>query len=427
MRRRGIGLAAMAALTACNSKPSEPPPRIETFASAAVIAPTAAPSVIAVARAASDRTPRAPSRASSTGNDACNPLRGPIQLGLTGAATLWMDDDAGPDMDPTIVFNREGSPRRVTLPALPKINAAKRAGRKPERLALGEPASRATAPGCAHAGGFLFCMSTSGALHRTTLTGEGHTLIGNGRAGAPISASTIGPAHTVVAFLADRKTTEGLVTMAFAALDESAPVQLSEEGSGATFVALAPRADHALAMYIDARRALTPLHARTLAVKAGKLDLGTDAVIFVGEGTEGRRAGAVVVGPSGAAFGLLPLFKDTTTFGLAAIRIDERPRDDAAVTWSAYPGGLDNAPVATTSGASPVRVLRVLPASSEATAKKVLELGEIDDSGAWKPLCAVAERGSFNDVSLLADRFGTLWIVYTDGDGTWIERRGKAL
>jgi hypothetical protein len=354
-------------------------------------------------------------------------LRGPIQLGLTGAAILWMDDDAGPDMDPRIVFNREGIPRRVTLPRLPKADAAKPAGTKPERLALGEPVERATAPGCASAGGFLYCMSTSGALHRTTLAGDGDTLIGAGRPGASISASPIGAGHTVVAFLGDRKTSEGLMTLAFAALDDSPPVQLSEDGSGATFVALAPRADHALAMYIDARRALTPLHARTLAVKVGKLDLGSDAVIFVGEGTEGRSAGAVVVGPSGAAYGLLPIFKDATTFGLAAIRIDERPRDDAAVTWSAYPGGLDNAPVATTIGVSPVRVLRVRPASSEPTAKKVLELGEIEDSGAWKPLCAVAERGSFNDVSLLADRFGTLWIVYTDGDGTWIERRGKPL
>jgi len=61
-------------------------------------------------------------------------------------------------------------------------------------------------------------------------------------------------------------------------------------------------------------------------------------------------------------------------------------------------------------------VLRVRPASSEATSKKVLELGEIADSGAWKALCSVAERGSFSDVSLLADRFGTLWITYTDGE-----------
>ena len=215
--------------------------------------------------------------------------------------------------------------------------------------------------------------------------------------------------------------------MAFAALDDGPTVQLSEDGSGATFVALAPRADQVVAMYIDARRALTPLHARVLSLKAGKLDLDRDAVLFVGEGTEGRTGGAMVVGPSGAAYGLLPIFKDMTTFGLAAIRIDERPRDDAEVTWSTYPGGLDSAPVAATSGVSPMRVLRVRPTSAEPKAKKMLELGEIEDSGAWKPLCSLAERMSFSDVTLLADRFGTLWITYTDGDGTWIERRGKLL
>ena len=367
-----------------------------------------------------------PSRPLSTGKDACTLLRGPIQLGMTGAATLWLEDEAGPDMDPRIVFNREGIPRRVTLPAAAKGDATKPAGKKPERLALGEPAERATAPGCASAGGYLFCMSAAGALHRTTLAGENDVVIGQGRPGASIAASAIGPGHTVAAFLGDRKTTEGVVTMAFAALDTATPVQLSEDGSGATFVALAPRGDQAVAMYIDARRALTPLHARVLSWKAGRLDLDCDAVLFVGEGTEGRTTGAMVVGPSGPTYGLLPIFKDTTTFGLATIRIDERPRDDAEVTWSTYPGGLDNAPVAATSGVSPMRALRVLPASGDAGAKRVLELGEIADSGAWRPLCAVAERASFNDVSLLADRSGTLWIVYTDGDGTWIERRGRA-
>jgi hypothetical protein len=439
MRRTGIGVVALAASAACHGKPSEPARATEASAAPTVIASIAAPppsvtaSVASAATAAPSasaiepKAPRAPSRSAATGRDACNLLRGPIQLGLTGAPTLWMDDDGGPDMDPRIVFNRKGIPRRVTLPPPPRVEATKAAGKKPERLALGEPAERATAPGCASAGGFLFCMNAEGALHRTTLAGEGDTVIGSGRAGASVTASAIGPGHTVVAFLVDRKTTEGLVTMAFAALDDGPPVQLSEDGSGATFVALAPRADQAVAMYIDARRALTPLHARVLSVKAGKLELDRDAVLFVGEGTEGRTSGAMVVGPSGPAYGLLPLFKDTTTFGLASIRIDERPRDDAEVTWSTYPGGLDSAPVAATSGVSPMRVLRVLPTSSAPAAKKALELGEIEPSGAWKPLCVVAERGSFNDVGLLADRFGTLWITYTDGDGTWIERRGKPL
>ncbi|MFS8067383.1 MAG: hypothetical protein ACMG6S_13565, partial [Byssovorax sp.] len=130
MRRRGIGVAALAALTACNGKPSEPARRIETSAAPAAIASIAAPPSIPVASAAAVapsasgsevKSARAPGRSISTGKDACNLLRGPIQLGLTGVATLWMDDDGGPDMDPRIVFNREGIPRRVTLPPAPRV------------------------------------------------------------------------------------------------------------------------------------------------------------------------------------------------------------------------------------------------------------------------------------------------------------------
>ena len=73
---------------------------------------------------------------------------------------------------------------------------------------------------------------------------------------------------------------------------------------------------------------------------------------------------------SGPAFGLLPGFKDATTFGVAAIRIDEQPRDDAPVTWSTYPSGMDRAAIAATRGVSPRRVLLARPASSDAKGKK---------------------------------------------------------
>jgi hypothetical protein len=268
-------------------------------------------------------------------------------------------------------------------------------------------------------------MAIDGAIHRMTLTGEGDTIIANGKPATSIAATLLGGSG-LLAFLADRRTTEGFVTMAFAALDGAPPVQLSEDGSGATFVALAPRGDRVVAMYIDARRALTPLHARVLTGEAGKLRLGTDAVLFVGEGTDTRPIGALALGESGPAFGLLPSFKDVTTFGVAAIRIDEEPHDDASVTWSTLPAGLERAPIAATHGISPVRVAVVRPASSEPKAKRALELGEIDPSGTFKALCVAAESSKFADVSLTADRLGTLWLAYTDAKGTWIERRGMA-
>jgi hypothetical protein len=86
---------------------------------------------------------------------------------------------------------------------------------------------------------------------------------------------------------------------------------------------------------------------------------------------------------------------------------------------------MDHAAIAATRGVSPRRVLLSRPASNEPKANKVLELGEIEESGAFKALCTVAEGQGFADLGLTADRFGTLWLTYTDAEGTWIERRGK--
>jgi hypothetical protein len=329
------------------------------------------------------------------------------------------------DGDPRVVFNRDGVPRAAVLPAPAKKpeGAAKGAKpAKPERLALGEPAERASAPGCAFARGSFYCIDKSGAIHRSLLEGEGGTVVAQARPGSPVAASSIGGTHVVYAFLADRRTTEGATTVAFAALDDATPITLSEDGSGATFVALAARGEEALAMYIDARRVLTPVHARVLTAP-GKLVLGPDAVVFVGSGTDGRTPGAIAHGGTGHALALLPIDKDERAFGMAAIRIEEQPRDDAATTWSLYPAAPDRPAIAATQGVWPIRVLRVRPAEADPKGKKVLELGEVDAAGAFKALCPVAEGGSYWDLAMLVDPAGALWLAYTDGDGTWIEKR----
>ena len=210
--------------------------------------------------------------------------------------------------------------------------------------------------------------------------------------------------------------------MAFAAVDDGPPLTLSEDGSGATFLSLAARGEEVLAMYIDARRVLTPVHARVLTY-AGKLVLGPDAVLFVGSGTDSRIAGAIARGATGHELVLLPIDRDERTYGLAAIRVEEQPRDDAATTWSAYPAAPERSAVAATLGAWPIRVLHVRPIDAQPRAQVMLELGEVDAAGAWRALCPVAQGKTFRDLSMLVDGAGALWIAYTDGDGTWIERR----
>jgi hypothetical protein len=452
---RAAALVAVACgLIACRGQGGSEAPTAKASASAA--ASIAAPSVSSIASPASSASSAmaAGPAASASGalvasatasasavaklpplspGDPCNVLRGPLQLPFTGPAAVSPRGDARPEDDARIFMNRDGlafvvtlpepPPRRAPAPKAPADNPGAIAT-APPRVRQKEPAERSTAPGCVFAGGFVHCMAMSGTVHRTTLNGDGDAAIAAGRPGSSLAATLL-DGKPLLGFLADRKTTEGVVTMAFASLDGGPATQVSEDGSGATFITLAPRGEKVVAMYIDARRALMPLHARVLGADGGRLRVGTDAVLFVGDGTESRPIGALALGESGPAFGLLPTFKDVTTFGVAAIRIDEQPRDDAPITWSTLPGGLDRAPIAATQGVTPVRIALVRPAVNE-KAKRALELGEIDPTGAYKPLCVAAESSKFSDVSLTADRFGTVWLAYTDAEGTWIERRGKA-
>jgi hypothetical protein len=390
------------------------------------VASTPEPKASATARPKPDSTAiAAPPLASG---DVCRVTRGPVQLPFTGPATLWIDE-ASPEKEVRVVFNHGGVPRATTLPAAPAKpakNGKPEAAKKPERLALSEPAERLGTTACAFAGGQWFCVDKAGAIHRATAIGEEGPVIAQARVLSPIAAAPIGGSHVVYAFLSDRKTTEGATTLAFAALDDGPPQTLSEDGAGATFVTLVPRGDEVVSMYIDARRALTPVHARVITAGAGaKLGFGTDAVIFVGGGSEGRAGGVIAQGAPGSELGLLGMGKDEKDFGLAAIRIEQQPRDDAKTTWSLYPGGLDRAPVAATQGTVPVRVLHVRPASAEPKAKKVLELGELDAAGVYKTSCPVAEGSRFADLAIAVDRRGAVWLAYTDADGTWIERRGR--
>ncbi|WP_437588522.1 hypothetical protein [Sorangium sp. So ce1000] len=354
----------------------------------------------------------------------CKLRRGPLALTLRGPALLWSPNEAE-RADFRVIFNRDGVAQHVvpsfgalTAPGPPPAEAAPDAGAD-----SGDPA-RASWPACAVASRFVFCMDHGGTIRRTPLGGGEGPPIGAGRRGTGISAIALPGGHTLLAFLSDRKTSEGAVTQAFAVLDEGGAMPLSEEGSGATFVALAPWKGGAIAMYIDARSALTPVHARTLGLTAeGKLELGPDAVVFVGDAGESRMGGALAIGAGGPAYVLLPVAKDISAFGMAAIRVDEAPRDDMPAVWSLYPNGLSPAPIAATQGVSPIRVARVRPVSRDPGARHALELGQLDGEGRFHASCVAVEGKSFKHVAIEADRDGSLWIAYTTAAGTFIEQR----
>ena len=296
---------------------------------------------------------------------------------------------------------------------------------------VGPPSTRSGKPPCAAAGTYVFCMNSEGEIRRfrTTASGvESDNFVARARPGTRIAAAMASGAravppstgHTLVAYLRDRTTSEGRVSEAWVESDDGTELRLSEDGAGATTVALAPRGAGAIATYVDARRAMSPVHARTITV-APKLALGVDAVVFIaGSAEPGTR---VALGVSGAsAFPMLAIAHDLG-FGLATLKIDGEPKADAPVLWNDYPNGLDPAPVAATASAhDPVFVARVRPSEPKFGAPHVLELGKLDGAASFVSLGVLPTTGEPRDVAIAEDGLSGFVLAYTDSAGAHAAR-----
>jgi len=278
-------------------------------------------------------------------------------------------------------------------------------------------------PGCVAAGASVFCVTSSGDVHRSRLTPakpEGDTVVAHARSGSTLAAA-VASAHTIVGYTRDRTTSEGPITEAYVEGDDGTELRVSEDGVGATSVALAPHGDGAIAAYVDARRGMSPVHARTLTMAGGKLTLGKDAVVFVGGSAEVFTR--VTLGAHGpTAYVLLPVAHDIA-FGLGIAKIDGEAPTDAPVSWSDYPNGLDPAPIAATVGdARTTFVARVRPSAPKYGSPRVLEIGEVDAAGAFKAFGVVPTVGSPVDVAIASDNAGGFVLAYTDAAGGWVLR-----
>lgn len=263
----------------------------------------------------------------------------------------------------------------------------------------------------------FYWMGIDGAVRRRALPGEKGTedpLVARGRPGTELSAVLLGPGRGVVAYLADGMSADGPMLQAFVAVDGHKPLRISEEGTGATYVSLARRGPQVLAVMLDGRTAMTPVHVRVLSPAtegphAEGLAPGPDAVIFVGGPAPRRPRGALVTmsrvaEPGGStAFALLPMEQDARGFGMAIVRVDDPPRDDEPATWSLYPNGLEPAAVAGTHNGTSMYFARVRPETPSPGATRVLELGRLSGIGEPTLLGVVARAGRLDGVRLVGD------------------------
>ncbi len=345
--------------------------------------------------------------AGDAGAASCKLLYGPQEQPFRGTAALAQD---GARL--AIVANDSGKPRGFSVPLPPASVVV-----APTRVLSFEAMSY---PPCENAGKTVYCPGRGGAIRK--LTGSSEKEVAKGRTGTRVAAAPLGDTHSVVAYLIERTTSEGTQLQAFAVLDDGEPVRLSEEGSGATQLALVPVGEKAVALYLDARTAMTPVHAREVSQKDGKLVLGPDAVLTVGGPAE---RGVTVVGGrmKDAIFALLPMPQDVTTFGMTTLPVGSPPKDDVKPIVSPYRNGLDPAPLAATrSDLDRVYVARVVPEGPERFSPRALELGHLKVDGAFVSHGLVARGAAITDVSILLDTYRTVWVLYGDAAHTWLSR-----
>lgn len=342
------------------------------------------------------------------GAAACRFLGGPVQLSSRGAAALATRGDKV-----LAVLNEDGRPALASFRVGP---LAAGAGPSPAFIT-----SRAIRVPCAVTGDVAFCPDRAGGIQRSSLAGTDSQWVANSSAGTHVSAASAAGLGPVLLYLARRQTSEGWVTEAWVLAERGLPVRLSEDGSGATSSAVVARGSSLLAVTVDSRVALTAMHAREILDDHG-LRLGEDVVTFVGGPGDPGSAAALALFPSSAAWALLPIARDISSFGLALIKLDDPPRVDERVLWSMYLDGLDPAPVATALSGGRIWVARVTPRQKGLGAPRDLELGELTIDGVFALKQVIARAQGASEVGLVSDSRGALWVTWLDHSGSWIQR-----
>jgi hypothetical protein len=315
---------------------------------------------------------------------------GPLAMDFIGAPAI-----AATDKGALVAGNDKGTPHLVTIAG----------GKGPAAGAL-----KTSSLPCAIAKGQAWCPDADGKIAG----------VGKARSGTKIAAAETG-GHAAIAFIEDRKTTEGTTQTAQIWSDDGTTQRLSDEGNGATSVDLAARDGEIVALMIDAHMGMTPVHART-AKWNGKLALGADTVLMIAGNAEANTAGAIATRhDTGPSFALVPIAQDISAFGVVSVRIEAVPKVDAKTEWSLYENGLDPAPIAATHDGARMLVGRVRPTGKTAQSPRVLEIGKLED-GKFVAFGIVPTHGSPTSIAMSADAKG-VWLAYTDANGTFVDHR----
>jgi hypothetical protein len=160
----------------------------------------------------------------------------------------------------------------------------------------------------------------------------------------PTPGKTLAPLPTTLAYVVrPEKEDDPLIAKLWVEGEE--PEVLTAEGNSTHSVALVQLDDGVLALSVQARMAMTPVHARRVRFPSGHPLLGDDTVVWVGGGIQSLTEMTPIPTETGL-YGLIPHERSMSEFGIARLDIGQSPTMDTPTTWLLYPNGIDPAPVA---------------------------------------------------------------------------------
>lgn len=261
--------------------------------------------------------------------------------------------------------------------------------------------ARGPAVGAQHA----YWISKGRLVRRAFTGGELEVLSHDARQGTRVA---VAGSPEIVAYVAEPAPEQD--AKAWIRLATGTKLLLTPEGAAASSVSLAASGDAVIASFIDGRTGMTPVHARRVDVKGGALE--PDVVVWVA-GTTQAVTEITSVGAANGAWLLLPVERDASHFGLAALMVDRRPRMDPPLRWRIYPNGLDYAPHSAAQVCGMAMVAYVQPLAAEPGSRQELVLSELHLAENARSFRLATARG-FADVSLHAAPFGAVLSYVAD-------------
>ncbi len=194
---------------------------------------------------------------------------------------------------------------------------------------------------------------------------------------------------------------------------------LSPEGTTANTVALVSQGSGWLALSLEGRTGMSPLHARSITLTPSGPKLGPDFIAWIA-GSAQPMTGIHGLSDVTSTWALLPIERDISRFGLARVKVGESQNPNQEVVWRNYPNGMDPAPTATGHACGQAVVLYARPSAATPHAPQELHLSAMTEAGLGPSTLIGSSRG-FWDVSLATLDAGAL-IVYVADHRTWARR-----